>query len=390
MQAIDYHPTPREHVDYLLSLVDYRLAPKVISDYSMGDGILLSRASERWPKAKVIGAELDSKMVVYTKNKYPDWIIKNVNFLSPQSRRFFNNNRPDLILLNPPFTCRGGSRNCYKVDGQELKSGPALAFVALASELLRPGGQLIAIIPDGAICSVRDRATLSWLKLRFETRILKGFPERTFKGCSISTKVISLRRSDRLETVLLINRNQKRVSSACQFPIAAIGRGQIRMTADVRRNVCSGKRRLLHTTSIVNGEIIEMYRFPERLVKNSYVESPAILIPRVGIFDTGKIVLLIDNSKMAISDCFIRVSFPDCKSASESYLLIVNNWGRFIRKYSGTGAKYITLASVMQVINNLGIDCMLDCATRRDNNNSRNPVKKVRSVKSSGSIKYGA
>ena len=133
-------------------------APKIIADFAAGDGALLTAACAVWPKAKAFALDIDNLALRRLRYRNPSWSIGRCDFLSEDSRgksiplQAVKGNT-DVILLNPPFSCRGASRFKLKLNGRELCCSKAMAFVLLATEYLAVDGQIVAILPESTFLS---------------------------------------------------------------------------------------------------------------------------------------------------------------------------------------------------------------------------------------------
>ena len=103
----------------------------------------------------------------------------------------------------------------------------------------------------------------------------------------------------------------------------------------------TAKLRLIHTSDLLSGIVC---RGKPLDVAAPTVMGPALLMPRVGKTDRGKLAILESGREIVISDCVIAVTTKSMRSAKQLQKSILRNWDQFERIYRGTGAPYVTLA----------------------------------------------
>src|SRR5688572_28975157 len=118
-----------------------------ISDFAAGGGSLLEAAAQHWPRAEVLGTDRDCLAVRALRIKYPLWHVGRCDLLNARSRSASPilaraSGNVDLLLLNPPFSCRGGQRFSLEFDGQRITCSRAAAFIATGLGYLRKGGRM--------------------------------------------------------------------------------------------------------------------------------------------------------------------------------------------------------------------------------------------------------
>ena len=106
----------------------------------------------------MVAADIDSATVSRLRRRHPAWSISRCDFTDGHSRARAQAVRGgqggfDVIALNPPFSFRGGTKRDVQIGDRATTCSPPLAFVAEAVRYLRSGGQLVAILPHGALTS---------------------------------------------------------------------------------------------------------------------------------------------------------------------------------------------------------------------------------------------
>ena len=100
----------------------------------------------------------------------------------------------NLVLLNPPFSCRGGKRVSATARGITVRCSVGLAFVVNSLDYLAEGGELITVLPEGSLTSEKDATTWSLLRCMAEIDMLKSNGLRTFSSAAIRTTVVRVKK----------------------------------------------------------------------------------------------------------------------------------------------------------------------------------------------------
>lgn len=318
--------------------------PLLIADFSVGEGSLLDAALRRWPKIQIVANDRNSSLIADLARKRPRWHSYVSNFLGrhhPGLEKY--RGKIDVILLNPPFSCRGGLKLKSNVVGNS--ASVALAFIVRALPFLRESGQLAAIVPVGTLTSQKDLATWNWIKQRYHVDIVRRYPYTVFPGYRVRCALI------RLSKRTTIQKDRSKLPPATKATEPSLVRGTIQMHL-ARRSNSQLRLPLVHTTNLKEGRILLSKFFVKR--PRTYISGPAILMPRVGKPDAGKFALLCKNSTIAISDCVIAIK-PKRNSVRPLYQTLRANWEKVRKSYVGSCAPYITLARLKSVLSDLQV-----------------------------------
>jgi hypothetical protein len=328
-----------------------------IADFAVGGGNLLRAAAKRWPTLRVVATDIDRRSIIALKKRETSWIVGQSNFLVYRSRASCRALRamPEgagLVLLNPPFSCPGARKVQVSVFGEKLECGTAAAFLLQAAACVRPDGQVVAVMPAGSVSSERDKSAWSLLGERFNIRCIKEFEEDAFTEVTVRTVIVRL-------CGLSGTAKRRDFDAGALLPPASIVasrlevgvlRGQLQM-----HEVCRAHRGvpLVHSTSLQSGKIA----IPLDTVSNYRwtIRGPAVLLPRVGEPRSDKVAILVDGIDVAISDCVIALI---CESGGDAKIVqrtIRDDWKSIANRYSGTCAKFITLASLAEYLEHVGI-----------------------------------
>jgi tRNA1(Val) A37 N6-methylase TrmN6 len=334
------------------SLVQAARVEKVqlVADFAAGDGALLKAANKRWPRAALFGSDINEETI--------DILKSEVGCCSAATHDFFCDTLPlgarypdlvgkcDVVLLNPPFTCRGSRVYPGRVRGTELRGSKGLAFVSRAVPFLRRGGELVAILPASILRSERDAALMQALRERFEVEQIGEIEAAAFKSYAVSTVILRIRRST--PSILPPTVQRPSLISLKTFS-AEIMRGS--MPAG-RAIVQAAGLSLVHTTDIVSGKVVSSGRrisLPGRVVS-----GPAVLVPRVGRPSSDKIALL-PYDEVVVSDCLFALRTNPRGYETSLMQLIVNSWDSFRLIYGGSCAPYTTIKRLQAALLELGV-----------------------------------
>ena len=85
----------------------------VVADFAAGSGELLLAAASVWPNGTMAATDIDPLEIRNLRKIYASWRTGVCDFLNPRSRQSSPvlqslNGCTNLVLLNPPFSCRGG------------------------------------------------------------------------------------------------------------------------------------------------------------------------------------------------------------------------------------------------------------------------------------------
>ncbi len=351
---MDAHFTPENLVEKLIEFGNPNTRVRVVADFTVGRGDLLRVASNYWPKAEFIGTDLNQKCISYLKRSKPNWKVSKCDFLNSKSREKCKalsqiDKGVDLVLLNPPFSCKGGTRLIVRFEGSNIKCSRAMAFILNSLSFLNTKrGVLLAVLPEGALRSERDKIAWEVINSFWTTEILNENGNNAFRGCSPKTYLVKIKPKEgriRRKRELILYCKRVRIE-------VELIRGSI--------SVCS-------KDDFRNGKIVpfvhstELKEFKVDLKKRKIYCSdksfigPAVLIPRVGKPNSKKVSLHLSRSLISISDCIMALKCKNQATAKKLNDLIIKNWAIFENEYTGTGAPYITIVNLQKSLRSIGV-----------------------------------
>lgn len=362
--TLDYHDTPDFIVQQLLRAAPISRKNPRIADFAAGKGQMLRWAVECWPKAHVIAADVDKRMTSLLRRLFPSWCVSTLDFLDPAERMRSSllhsiNKRVDLLLLNPPFSCRGGTLLSPGGIWGDLKCSTAMCFILVGFSYLSNGGEIRAVLPASCMSSDKDAEARKRLQSHAKLEQLGECGRYAFKESYASTILLriikasspSQKKKRRFQTLTSI-------TASCESLSVKIVRGSIPMHLASSLSIKKGVRvPLIHTTNL------RSFQHPEKArtirTDRSIFSGPGILLPRVGKPDRSKLAILSSGRTIALSDCVLALACDSIESAVTLFGMIEREWQKIAAIYRGTGAPYITVGQLAHTLRCLGVGVRL-------------------------------
>ena len=328
------------------------LRPALIADLAAGHGDLLLEAERAWPNANFVATDIDQHAIRRLTRLRPAWAFGRCDLRSARSRASCRVLRGilrsvSLMLLNPPFSCRGGTRFLVQTADGPLHASTAMSFLLLAAAYVADRGHIISILPLGCLHSAKDAPAWHHLKSKYDVTLLDSYAMGVFPGSAASTAIV--RFSPRTQ----------RVTTGPHRPIARKFEPQFRVR--LIRGSCPAHRQrhekhkpaLVHYTDIRNGTVLLNGR--RGFGSFACVDGPAIFIPRVGRVTAGKIAFYEARHSVMLSDCVIALKPFSLKDAHILRNRLLDNLDQLRAQYIGTGAPFITTARLRAALAALGV-----------------------------------
>ncbi|MCS6919752.1 MAG: N-6 DNA methylase [Fimbriimonadales bacterium] len=126
-----------------------------------------------------------------------------------------NEEQYDVVLANPPFGSRGKVNDPQLLQRYDLGyrwqrtpqgwrlvpaltagQSPEILFIELCLRLVRPGGRLAVVLPDGILQNATTEHVRAWIRDRAELAAVVSLPQHTFVpyGTGIKTSLIVLKK----------------------------------------------------------------------------------------------------------------------------------------------------------------------------------------------------
>ncbi len=339
----DFHPTPSHVADRLVGYVENEL-PKTVADFSAGAGSLLLAAQKRWPHAKKIATDIQGGMVGKIRSSFPAWDAGRCDFLNRASVRSCKALRGregavDVILLNPPFAL---SERKSSIGGGGRDPTVALQFLERATHYGSPGAEICAILPDSCLYNEKDEGVRKLIEMRWVLRNLGRPGRKTFSDCSAESTIVHLRRRSGQDT--------RHVVEASANPKIQLVRGITHVHA-ANRSSCVSAMPMVHSTNLREGRICGDM---DTVLSNNFFEGPAVFVHRVGRPSPQKVSVFDGRMRVVLSDCVIALPTRSLSDAVSLRNRIVDNFELLASAYIGTGAPFITLGRLREVLHRMG------------------------------------
>lgn len=338
--------TPQHIAEHLIGLSSLE-SVHVIADFAAGDGALLDEATKRWPSKSVVATDISVSAVRQLRLRHPAWQVSKCDFLNSRSRDRSSALKAlartaDLIVLNPPYSCRGASKCDVEVAGELLRCSRALAFVITATQYLHSDGELVAILPQSCFTSHKDRDAWAYLHERYKINTGFAAGRGEFPGCFARCNGVCLSPRSRTKKV----RGRSRSTAPPTVSVKLV-RGCVPLYKDAGTG-----RTLVHSTDLVRSKVVLNGHVAGK--DKRAIIGPCVLIPRVGKPNIGKVALYLRNKRVALSDCVIGLQCDTRDEAEWLHAAILQHGDDFLMTYSGTCAPYTTVERLTTFLEGIG------------------------------------
>ena len=338
MAFLDSYYTPSPLADKLAQYIEVGNIHNAV-DFCVGDGKLLKAVAKRFSNVKLYGTDISKEAIEQLRNERSDIKLgycdfKDDNSISKVS--FLKNKLFDLIVMNPPFTCKGSIVEKICFDNNKFKVSTAMYFLLRALRFLSENGGLYAILPISCVYSEKDKKAWEYLQKNYNATLLEEPSPVCFsKDCAPNIVIVYVGRYE-----VIGNVKSKSVDFST-MPVKNIIRGCVRMQ---NLEFCRTKDSvlLIHTTNMQNGTLVGLKRIKQSILNT--ICGPGVVVPRVCNPNRKKVALLDISKEYALSDCVIVIQTETKEDAIKVRNHILSNWDVFVNINKGTGAQYTTLA----------------------------------------------
>jgi hypothetical protein len=352
MASLDSFLTPEPLASHMVEAIDCGNVETVV-DPAAGDGALLECATRRWPTARIVASDIDSTRVRALEQR-TSWDVQVGDFLehnvASSLARHVGSVPTCSVLLNPPFSSRGGTRfNASTGSSRPVSGSRAMAFLLGSTRLVGEQGQLVALVPASVLTSERDAEGRHWLAQRGSLEEISRPSIRLFAGAVATTVVIRWTpQIDQPVDPAIFSR----VLSSRTFGWKVI-RGSRQMHT-VKAVSGLGTVRLVHTTNLIDGHLAGACIRIRPTRADRVLSGPAVLLPRVGRPDSRKIVVH-PRGRVALSDCLFAVGHTDVHACYTLREILRANFERVRACYGGTGAPYMRRETLVEMLTEVGV-----------------------------------
>ena len=337
--------------------------PTVVADFTMGGGSLLNAANVAWPNAKLFGNDIDKRALSAVSGLGLHASGFRGDFLSKKHvARLYGAleiaGHADVILLNPPFSCKGSTVVSSIFEDAEVQCSRAMAFLLGSCVFLKEGGEILGIVPRSCLRSEKDGTARELLRRRHFVEDLGEPMCGGFKGASVSVHIVRIRHRPTKRTGDSAGRPVRRLQRHRQFQIF-LTRGGHALCDSVEGNEGIS---LVHTTELKDGRLLPTFRTARRTTRQ--VSGRILLLPRVGRPSSAKLVLTTFKEPVVLSDCIVGIKTMPEGHESQVATLMRRFWPQIEDLYSGTCARYVTLKALQGFFRSLGFEAQIRGRTR--------------------------
>lgn len=335
-------------------LVNAMLTDQVqtVVDIGVGSGQLLRAAQARWQDARLFAADIDPQHVAAARTHFPEAICRRLDALHVRlpTKLGLDEGQVDVAVCNPPYlpaTDLPGVHDILRAaDLLDCVSAKRITtdiiFIAQNLRLLRAGGELAVIVPDGLATHSHYADLRQALYERHGLYRVIQLPDRFFARTEARTHIFYLRKhaapvssirlvgaspNGELTEEVVIPAKLARVRLDYSFHSVVKGHGASIVTLrDLGAEIARGS--LSHKECVTNKlpyfHTTDFKRFPNGLaVYPANASSPErwvaqqgdILVPRVGarcLHYAAKV----DSGNPVLTDCVYRIRVePSCREA---------------------------------------------------------------------------
>lgn len=352
---IDRYYTPKTLADDLIT--NCRLdAPLRVADFAVGGGSLLSAAHKVWPTADLFGVDLDAEAINASRDAHPQAKLFNTDFLSSNGGDLLGDlvGNMDLIVLNPPFSCRGSTYETTAFEDEDVKSSKAMAFLLASCRYLSNIGEILAIVPRSCLFSQKDQTARTALSDKYDLEDLGVCQSPGFNGASVSVHLVRISKANAEKWLPSIGGKIAQLKPERAYGVA-IMRGN--------HPVALGKKKsdapsLIHTTELFNGEISISRRRAVKL--NKQISGQVLMMPRVARPNCNKIAVGNFIHPVVASDCILAMKTIPAGNEADLQRQLRRFWSALEDTYSGTCASYLTLNALKDFLVSIGYDVIVD------------------------------
>lgn len=360
--------------------------PKSILELGVGDGSLVRVARRKWKNSKIIGGDIDPNNIKVLKTEFPSLSLFLINGLSSKLNvdLKIKLGTIDVGICNPPYlkiTRNKGIADIIKKsnlgDIKHYKTVTSdLIFLAQNLRLIREGGELGIILPDGLITSHNFEIFRKQIIKNYDVRGVIELPDKVFKKTEAKTYILVIKKSISKNQYLKIYKSNDKgiITDSIQvskkelefrmdftynkWKITNKTTGTILkdLTTDIFRGNLSKKElessniNFIHTTDLESNITFKKYKPNKRLIKKyKCAQEGDIVFSRVGKRCLGR-VLIIEKGAIVITDC-LYVIRP--KEGQKDFILstLTSQYGKdWVNAHShGVCAKVISKTDLLNL-----------------------------------------
>lgn len=329
--------TPAVAGSWLVQEIDDE-APARVCDLGAGEGELLLAAQRRWQKARLLGADIDPENVSFARRRLQKAECKQVDVLRHDLPRLLGIEEEsiDVALGNPPYGALDIQpkhlailRDAGLSDAISARRVTRdVVFLAQNLRLLKQGGELAVILPEGLAVNRTFHELRAALIERHGLHRVVELPSCLFHGTEARTVAMFLRKGQRSEQVCLETSGGRHVKVSpevasqrldARFHLKGLATGTV--LSDFKPAIHRGALShadardvgvsVFHTTSFKNFPGGRAHLGGDAGLPERWLVSPGdILVPRVGSRCLSH-VAIVEHGSAVFTDCVYRIKVDE-------------------------------------------------------------------------------
>ena len=308
--------------------------PLDVCDIGAGQGDLLGAVRERWMGARLLAADIDPGNVAHARSRFPSADCRQVDALRHDLPKLLGVEEEsiDVAVGNPPYGALQVNsehlsilRDAGLVDAMSPKRLTRdIVFLAQNLRLLKPGGELAVILPEGlAVNHVYADLRAALLERHGLWRALE-LPPRLFKGTEAKTIALFLRKGVASRSVMLESTDgmsvsvdsvmaRNRLDARFHVQSMTMGLRLSDLNPEIMRGALSHAQarqfqvQIFHTTDFKHFQdgLVRLGKAPA-MVHRRLVVPGDILVPRVGSRCLTYAAMVTEGGAV-FTDCVYRI-----------------------------------------------------------------------------------
>tara|TARA_B100000123_G_scaffold240484_2_gene193707 strand:+ start:5047 stop:6069 length:1023 start_codon:yes stop_codon:yes gene_type:complete len=311
---------------------------------------LISAAYLEWPETEIFGVDIDPHALKETKELAPNLKAYMCDFLSEECLLKTKNilGRIDLVLLNPPFSCKSSEFVTTVFEDEKLRCSKAMAFLLGSCKYLSDLGEVLAIVPRSCLLSSKDSKAREALTRHHILEDFGPYARPRFREASVTIHLVRISKRQHSCTTTEPHPIGRLVAATRDYNVI-IMRGTHPVSAS---SECTERPSLIHTTNLCDGKITKGKLNASK--QSRLVSGPVVMLPRVARPTKDKVCFGYFDQPIVPSDCVICVK--TLPSGYEQHLQdqLLLYWDGLKNTYSGTCAAYLTLEMFKEFLLSIG------------------------------------
>jgi len=208
--------TPREVVELAVKIIDTKSDEVVLDPACGGGGFLIETIDylgNSFVPKNIRGIEINPRVAQIAKLGINMAGGDESKIVTANSLLESDQNVADVIFANPPFGVKGRvtdrkTLNRYELGKNVKSQAPEILFVERCYQLLRKGGRMAIVLPNGVLESKNNKLTRDFINRNFQIKRVVDLPEKTFSpyGTNVKTSLLILTKSRKAEVVVKYGR----------------------------------------------------------------------------------------------------------------------------------------------------------------------------------------